>query len=637
MTALADPRLRLLMDQLVEDLRPDAGRSALTVRIATMCAVMTLLAMMFELQEPAISCYLLIFLVKPDAITNMVIAMGAIVAVTLIAPVLVVLTVWTIDVPAARMLVIVFSSLLFLYLGSASRLGEGGGIVALVIAFYMSLLGYVPLGEIVSRGVVDAWLMVAAPMVVMLVFNLYAGRSSAAVLREQLALRLEAAAAAAQGLPAPALRSDPSQLLLTARLVEMLAGAPKHSARWMTRATVATCRLHLAVSALPTALGNAARRQIAEACRRTSRRLLQGVPADHSGEVPAEGADPAAGEALAALEAMRQPAPGGGDPSARRDAFFAPDAFSNPAHARYAIKATAAAMVCYVTYTALDWQGIHTAMVTCYVTALGTAGETVHKLALRIAGCLLGAAMGIVSLVYVMPHIDDIGGLLVLVLVGLLPAAWVRAGGERVSYAGVQIALAFLLTVLQGFGPTSDVDTARDRVLGILFGNLVVYLVFTRVWPVPVVQAVSDAIDRAFAHLSTLSKLPHSLREDAVHEAIAADAALRAATQQMELAGFEPPHLRPADPGRQWLTRVTHELWALTADLFVARDVELRQVAQLERIASRWRHRDMASFLQRVSADGLEASGGGDEAHGLDARLRRLDALMDGGRRDATQ
>lgn len=56
-------------------------------------------------------------------------------------------------------------------------------------------------------------------------------------------------------------------------------------------------------------------------------------------------------------------------------------------------------------------------MVTCYVAAMGTAGDTIHKLALRITGCLIGAAIGIVSLIYLMPQLESVGGLMLLVFV----------------------------------------------------------------------------------------------------------------------------------------------------------------------------------------------------------------------------
>ncbi|MET4201905.1 FUSC family protein [Bradyrhizobium sp. LA6.12] len=64
--------------------------------------------------------------------------------------------------------------------------------------------------------------------------------------------------------------------------------------------------------------------------------------------------------------------------------FFLPDAFTNPEHLHYAPKTTAAAMFCYITFTLLDWPGIHTALITCHIVSLGTTGETVEKLTLRI-------------------------------------------------------------------------------------------------------------------------------------------------------------------------------------------------------------------------------------------------------------
>jgi multidrug resistance protein MdtO len=71
-----------------------------------------------------------------------------------------------------------------------------------------------------------------------------------------------------------------------------------------------------------------------------------------------------------------------------------------------------------------------------------------------------------------------------LVFLGVLPAAWIAAGSERISYAGIQVGLAFLLTIFNGYSPTTDMDAAaEDRIAGILVGNLVVYLILTQIWP----------------------------------------------------------------------------------------------------------------------------------------------------------
>src|SRR5690606_2461914 len=119
--------------------------------------------------------------------------------------------------------------------------------------------------------------------------------------------------------------------------------------------------------------------------------------------------------------------------------FFYSDALRNPDYQRFALKTTLSALLAYIIYTSLDWQDIHTAMITCYVAALGTTGETVHKLTLRIVGCLIGAAMGIASIYLLMPLMTSIGQLMALVFVGTLVAGWVSSGSERSAYAGVQI------------------------------------------------------------------------------------------------------------------------------------------------------------------------------------------------------
>ena len=161
-------------------------------------------------------------------------------------------------------------------------------------------------------------------------------------------------------------------------------------------------------------------------------------------------------------------------------------------------------MICYFVMSMADWPGIHTCVITCFFVALGTVGETLHKATLRFVGCLIGAGLGLGAILLLMPHMTDLGDLLLLLAPVTLLAAWVAYGSERIAYAGLQIGLAFYLVVLQGYGPTIDMYTARDRTIGILFGNIVIFVIFTTIWPVSVANVVRTNLAKALEQLATL-------------------------------------------------------------------------------------------------------------------------------------
>src|SRR6059058_385217 len=159
------------------------------------------------------------------------------------------------------------------------------------------------------------------------------------------------------------------------------------------------------------------------------------------------------------------------------------DAFMNPAHVHFAIKVTFAAMFCYIVYEAIDWSGIHTAFITCTFIALESTGATFHKGVLRIVGCLIGGALALFTIVFLMSHMDTIASLVVVVACASAIAGWVATGTELISYAGLQIAFAFFYSVFQGYAPDTDLDNVRNRVVGILFGLIVTGFVFQYIWP----------------------------------------------------------------------------------------------------------------------------------------------------------
>ena len=188
--------------------------------------------------------------------------------------------------------------------------------------------------------------------------------------------------------------------------------------------------------------------------------------------------------------------------------FFVPDAFTNPAHVHFALKVTFAAMFCYIFYMAIDWSGIHTALITCTFIALESTGATLHKGLLRIGGCVIGGTLALFTIVFLMPHMVTIASLVVVVACASAIAGWVATGSEMISYAGLQMAFAFFYSVFQGYAPDTDLDNVRNRVVGILFGLIVTGLVFQYIWPERTIDRLRDALRAALRQLAKVLEIP---------------------------------------------------------------------------------------------------------------------------------
>ena len=165
-------------------------------------------------------------------------------------------------------------------------------------------------------------------------------------------------------------------------------------------------------------------------------------------------------------------------------------------------------MFCYIFYMAIDWSGIHTALITCTFIALESTGATLHKGVLRIGGCVIGGALALFTIVFLMPHMVTIASLVVVVACASAIAGWVATGSEMISYAGLQIAFAFFYSVFQGYAPDTDLDNVRNRVVGILFGLIVTGLVFRYIWPERTIDRLRDALRAAFRQLARLLEIP---------------------------------------------------------------------------------------------------------------------------------
>src|SRR5260221_11218195 len=90
-------------------------------------------------------------------------------------------------------------------------------------------------------------------------------------------------------------------------------------------------------------------------------------------------------------------------------------------------------------------------------------------------------------------------------------AAWLATSGPRLSYFGGQLALAFYVVHLQEFAILTSLTFSRDRVVGILLGLFMMWLVFDLVWGVPAVREKKNhffSLPRARAKLARLPLEP---------------------------------------------------------------------------------------------------------------------------------
>ncbi|HEX4231527.1 MAG TPA: FUSC family protein [Bryobacteraceae bacterium] len=201
-----------------------------------------------------------------------------------------------------------------------------------------------------------------------------------------------------------------------------------------------------------------------------------------------------------------------------RERLLAPDAFSNPAHLRFALRGMLAATVCYVLYTAIDWRGLSTSIATCIITALSTIGASRQKQFLRLTGIAIGGFIfGMGAQIFVLPQIDSIAGFTLLFAVVTAISAWIATATPRLSYLGVQAGFAFYAINLQEFTIQTSLAVARDRVFGVLLGLMAMGLIFDRLWTRNALDEMQAAFSR---NLQLFAELTEQLLKDNRDEAV---------------------------------------------------------------------------------------------------------------------
>jgi multidrug resistance protein MdtO len=554
----AAPAPSPVVQWLREELAIRPGRATTVVRISLCSTLVVIIWMLFRIPLPAYAAYVVFLMSSFESTTTLIASAGALIAATLAITVSLALYALDSGEPALRLPLMAIAVFGGMFLSRTISIGPIAFLASFLLVMAQTLIDDAPNLEALTHLVLWLWVVVAVPVVITALAHLLsapdaaqAARSSGVRVLRRLAAALRQPVEDGPG----GLDGLPQQI---AALVELRgkANMARHDLRALTpldlRLIDSLDELASLIGALPATVPPEVREPLAAAAQGCAQALEAGSsPVADLGAVNLTAVDERSRPTVVAIVnvlkaiteglALRgKPLPAGPVHSAARS-LVVPDAFTNPDHVRFALKTTLAVMSTYVLYTALDWPGIRTCMVTCFFVALGTTGESLHKLSLRMAGAMLGAAIGAVTLVFVIPHMSDIGDLALLVFVVSAACAWVSTGSDLIAYAGLQMAFAFYVGVLQGLEPPTELTVLRDRVMGILIGNVVMTVVFSSIWPVSALGSARAAVAAVYRALGQRLLEARKSLSEAMSAPIDVASALNRARRLLTISAFEGP------------------------------------------------------------------------------------------------
>jgi multidrug resistance protein MdtO len=555
---------------LAQELAPREGRWFAVTRIAAGCTITVAIAMLFRIPLAAYMAYMVFLASKDDIAGTARMVVAACVAITLGVIFSLGLTQISLGDPAIRLPAMALTTFLAMFSARTFALGPISFLAGFIVVTMQSVVDQVPNPEAFTRLTLWLWVVVVVPVAVTMLINLLFGPAASSVAERgvrKVLTELEAALSSGE---------------ITGQLAQWRAIlVPLIEKSRNPTAIQRLLDVLVILEAYPDPIPPSERTRLSflvRGCLSALERqtLVAEAPPERESTPEALAATRAFAELQRELSLTHADKAAHAEHKPRQ--LFVPDALSNPAHWQFALKTSIAIMIVYGVYTMLDWPGLLTSIVTVFFVALGSVGETVHKLTLRISGALIGGLIAGLSIVFVLPHFTDIGQLCALTAVVALFAAWVTTSSERLSYAGMQIALAFFMGMLQTYSPANDLTVLRDRIVGILLGNVVMTVVFSSLWPESAITRLRGALAEALRAIAALLRSPQNAEMNRQHtvEALARADNFKALSQfEMQMLPRQ-THLPDLDS----IERLAGAAFVAAGEPF-ANDVDARAVASL--------------------------------------------------------
>ncbi|WP_273875258.1 FUSC family protein [Serratia marcescens] len=484
------------LSQLIDELRPSDSRINLVIRALLSSAIAIVISQTLQVPWLALSLIAVFFITQSNIVITRAIGILFFVSSTLAIGAAILVLKFTYDYPMLRILL--SSALFFLsvFLMRVTKVGVLFFLMALVVIYTQSFVDLTPQAEVVIRLVLWVWVAINYAILLTLLVNTLLlpaeplkqlkGRMNA-VLDETRAMLTNGG----ETRDLSAISQHATELHKLLRFSVMRSDRCRANEPGYLALITLVLQLNILAYQLPPAFGAAARQlaqEIDAACRalqtaishESALRFSVAIAGSDDPQVPAPLNEMASllqvyanrSDYADALQAAPPP----------KVPFFTPDALTNPVYIQFSLKTLLTVLVAYVFYTAVDWSGIHTIMLSCLIVAQPSLGATQRRARLRLGGAAIGSLLALISVVWIMPHLDSLVGLL-LTLPVIALSAWIAAGSEKISYAGVQILFTFSLALLESFGPVTGLTEIRDRLIGIVLGVGFATFIHATLWP----------------------------------------------------------------------------------------------------------------------------------------------------------
>jgi multidrug resistance protein MdtO len=166
----------------------------------------------------------------------------------------------------------------------------------------------------------------------------------------------------------------------------------------------------------------------------------------------------------------------------------------NPAMVKHAFKCSATIMFCAIFCIAINWSMGIGCVETVMLVVQGTFGGTLLIGGLRMAGVVIGFALAILLIIFLIPTVTTLPGFWLVFGGTLFLTSWGVAGPLRISVPCLQAMIVVDFSLLQVTRPDISLLPAMNFALAVSMGVLVTVAVYWLLWPVKAGKVVRPTL-----------------------------------------------------------------------------------------------------------------------------------------------